>query len=64
MRFKATVDDTGKAKELSLDGLDIKSNTSAFEVKAAIGEITVVNLTLILVDVELDLANVEGEMQP
>ena len=59
MRFKVVVDETGKLSKATLNDMDISAGLAAFEIKSQIGGITTVELSLILVDVDLDLANIQ-----
>ena len=61
MRFVAKVDDMGKTTELSLGGVDMRDVARSFAIQCKMGEMTVVTLELILVEVDLDLGNVNLE---
>lgn len=59
MRLKIVTDETGVTTEAKLDGFDISSNLIGFQIKAQINEPTIVELSLMLVETDLDLVNVQ-----
>lgn len=59
MQFKATVDETGVIKKATIDGFDISDNLVGFKVEAVTGQPTLVELSLMLVEGELDLAGIK-----
>lgn len=61
MRFKATVDETGRVETICLDDKEMMDHVVGFQVTAQAGEPTRVKLDLVLVDVDLNLADVRQE---